>query len=133
MSKRTLPDKIRFEFEKPEDYQIVYINGIWGGSTPRGDSLICHCYLEHTDAPAAEVGPIRNGKVVGNELTALPRGKVKAAELVFKRELKVGLAIPMSKVEEFAKWMLQKVEHAKEVEKKLAKDPKKGQDIQFSV
>lgn len=133
MSARKPPEKIRFDFEKPDDYQIVYINGIYGGTTPRGDSLICHCYLEHPDTPAAEVGPVRNGVVASKDLTALPRGKAKAGELLIKRELKVGLAIPMSKVEEFANWMLEKVEHVKKLEKEQAKDPSKVDAIQFSV
>lgn len=133
MSVRTPPDKIRFEFERPEDYQLVFINGVYGGPTPRRDSLICHFFYEYLETPAAEVGPVRNGQLITNELKPIPRGEVEAGEMVYKRDLKVGLVIPITKVEELAKWMLQRVEQVKEQEKQRAKDPKKGPDIQYSV
>ncbi|MFA5181087.1 MAG: hypothetical protein WC405_07175 [Syntrophales bacterium] len=44
------PNKITFKYVYPEDLRDLYVNGLWGGVTPRGE-LYVHFYSERHPIP----------------------------------------------------------------------------------
>jgi hypothetical protein len=102
--------KVRFEFIKPENYKPEYVNGVYGGMTPRGD-LLCHFFYEYSDVPKEEVVPLdKDGKIILDEITRIPRKKTSPDENIINRYIKVGLIIPAHQVNSIANWMIDKIE-----------------------
>ncbi|KAF5416462.1 MAG: hypothetical protein C5S48_02780 [Candidatus Methanogaster sp.] len=92
--------KVKFVFKKSEEYQIHYVNGAFGGITPRGDVLY-HLFFEYRDLP-------------GEEELALEEGKLKPQEkdlpdLEIIRDLKVGIIMTPEQAENLANWLLIRV------------------------
>jgi hypothetical protein len=93
--------KIRFIYNKPDDYEILYVNGVFGGVTPRGD-INCHFFFEYPLIPKAQEFEIEEGKL-GKEL-------VKATNTSpVNRDLKVGIVFKAEDAESIANWILDKV------------------------
>lgn len=93
--------KIKFIYNRPDDYKIVYTNGVFGGVTPRGD-ICCNFFFEHPLIPEAQVYEVEQGKI-GKEL-------IKATNTsVVNRDLKVGVVLKVEDAESIAKWILDRV------------------------
>ena len=111
MSKDTTeaaPDKIRFLYNVPEDYKPIYVNGAYGGMTPRGE-LLAHFFFEYHDIPAEEIVPLKEGKLQIDEITKISKIKHPPTERIVKREVRVGLVIPAHQVHSIANWMIDKL------------------------
>jgi hypothetical protein len=106
--------KVRFIHNRPEDYKIYPINGIWGGMTGRGD-LICHFFLEHQEVPAVEVQPIKEDGSLGS----VERGNEGEARIV--RNFQMGIVVNREQAVAIAKWMLDNVKRFEEEQKKEMK------------
>ncbi len=101
-------EKVRFLYSKPDDYKMIYANGAYGGITPRGD-LICNFFLEYNDLPLEEVAPLVGGRVEADKIQRVDRVEHKPTELVIRRDLKVGIIIPVHQISTIANWMLDKL------------------------
>lgn len=127
------PEKVRFQFVKQEDYQMVKVSGVYGGVPPRGGDLICHCFYEYLDLPVEERLPIKEGRPMSGQVERLERVERDPTEVVYRRDLKVGLVIPLHQAESFANWILDNVKKAKEQAKEVAKTKKLGEEISYTV
>lgn len=97
---------VKFIFNKPEEYKIVYVNGIIGSITPRGD-ICCHLFQEYPCLPAEqEFKVMADGKLgdrVGGE-EEVP---------ILNRDLKVGVIFKVEDAEAIANFILDKVKSLK--------------------
>jgi len=102
------PEKIRFLYSRPDDYELAYVNGVYGGITPRGE-LMCHFFLEYSDIPAEEVAPLVGEQLQVDKISKKERAEHAPGELVYRRDVRVGLIIPIQHIASIANWMLDKL------------------------
>lgn len=99
-----LPQKVRYVYEKLEDCESIYINGVQGGMNGRGE-LICNFFFEYMDVPIAEIDPIEDGKIAVEKAKVILRGEPEEGEIVLKRDIRVRLVIPAQQISSIANWM----------------------------
>ncbi len=100
--------KIKFVYSKPEEVRPIYVNGAYGGISPRGE-LICNFFFERPDLPKEERMPLIEGKPQV-ELTehTFPISHT-PDELVIRRDINAILIIPVQEISSIANWMLDKL------------------------
>jgi len=101
-SEQELCKKVKFVFKKSEGYQIHYVNGAFGGITPRGD-ILYHLFFEHRDLPMEEEMTIEEDK------TLKPQEK-DLDDIEITRDLKVGIIMTPKQAENLANWLLSRVD-----------------------
>ena len=101
-SEQELRKKVKFVFKKSEGYQIHYVNGAFGGITPRGDVLY-HLFFEHRDLPTEEEMTIEEDKKLKPQEKDL-------ADIEIIRDLKVGIIMTPEQAENLANWLLSRVD-----------------------
>lgn len=110
VKKDEAPTHVRFEFIKPEDLEFIYVNGIYGGVTPRGD-LLCYLFYEYADIPLEEQFDLLENGGLNNETRKMVlRESRKTNEVLIKRDVKVSLIIPIHQARSFANWIIDKVD-----------------------
>jgi len=115
------PKTIRFIYVKPEDHKLVYVNGAYGGMTPRGD-LLCHFFYEYVDIPAQEAMPLVEGVPQPDKGTKIDRVESSADEAVVIRDVRASLIIPAHQITSIANWMLEKLRLSGMIVEKEKKD-----------
>jgi hypothetical protein len=103
-----VPAKIKFVYDKREEMQPVYVNGAFGGISPKGE-LICSFYFEHPDIPQEQRMPLVNGKVQSAQEVRVGRVSHDTDEVVMIRDIKAILIIPVQEISSIATWMLDKL------------------------
>jgi len=101
--KRIPPSEVSFEYDIPEDYQIEFVNGVFGGISPRGD-IICHFFLERSEIPKEERFRILEDGKIGELLERKPSDEPKK----ILRELKIGLVLSPQQAASIAQWLAEK-------------------------
>jgi len=68
-----IPINAKFIYNKPADYNTPYVNGVIGGTTPRGE-IILNFFFEYSDVPKEEEDELINGRLVPKKfVTDAPR------------------------------------------------------------
>jgi hypothetical protein len=99
---------IKFVYGKPEDVRPVYVNGAYGGISPRGE-LIVNFFFERPDLPKEEKMPLIEGKPqVEHTERTFPIDHT-PDELVLRRDINAILIIPIQEISGIANWMLDKL------------------------
>lgn len=111
------PTKVTFLFNRPDDLKPIYVNGIYGGMTPKGE-LVCHFFLEMADIPLEEEVPLDKGRLQLDKITRVDRRKHDPTEIVMRRDIKATLIIPPQEIGSIANWMLDKMKASKIVVEK---------------
>lgn len=111
---------VKFIFDRPEDYKLIYVNGVHGGVSPRGD-LVCNFFYEYADIPAVEVMPLVEGVPQMDKVSKIYREKNEPNEVIMRRDLRIGLIIPLHQVSAIANWMLAKLKESTVVVEKEEK------------
>jgi hypothetical protein len=100
--------KIKFVYSKPEEVRPIYVNGAYGGISPRGE-LICSFFFEHPDLPKEERMSLIEGKPQVEKIErTFPIGHA-PDEVVIRRDINVILIIPAHEISTIANWMLDKL------------------------
>lgn len=98
--------KIRFLYNKPENYQSVFVNGVYGGITAK-DDIDCHFFFEHGTLPIEQAFEVKEDGRLGRNL-------LKEEEIPsLTRDLKVGIVLKVEDAESIANWLLRKVKQVK--------------------
>ena len=92
---------VKFIYNVDENYRTVYVNGVYGGITPRGD-IHCSFFIEYNAIPEEEAFEVSEGKL-GKKLD-----QPKEFTLL-NRDLRVGLFLKADDAESIANWLLDKV------------------------
>jgi len=104
--------KVRFIFDKPDDLEPIYVNGVYGGMSPRGD-LTCHFFYESAEIPKEEKVGIVGGKPDFEDIERIERIERKSTEVIYRREIRASLIIPVHQISSVANWMLDKLKASK--------------------
>lgn len=99
--------KVRFLYIKAEDDKPIYVNGIFGGMTPRGD-LLCHFFYEYHDVPKEDQHDVLNAKL-GDMTQRIERVNQEPSEVIFRRDIRASIVIPVHQISTMANWMLDKL------------------------
>lgn len=99
---------VKFIYSKHEDYKLYYINGAYGGLTPRGD-LICNFFFEYKELPKDE-----EHVVEGDKLVPKPK-KIDSGPHEVVRDIKTGVIMTPGQAENFANWLNEKVAESKKI------------------
>lgn len=94
--------KVKFIHNRPDDYKIYPVNGVWGGMTPRGD-LICHFFVEQQAIPEELVHKLEEDGSLGPPVEE-PRKKP-----IVIRDFQAGILLNREQAISFANWILEKV------------------------
>jgi hypothetical protein len=100
--------KIRFVYHTSEDVRPIYVNGAYGGITPKGE-LICNFFLERMDVPSEEKMPLVKGMPQLDKIERKFRTEREPDEFVMRRDISAVLIIPIQEVANIANWMLDKL------------------------
>jgi hypothetical protein len=101
---RPTPSKLKFIYNKNEDLQPIYINGVIGGISPKGE-LICHFYLEYKDLPLEDKVPLVEGIPQIDKTVRKERIDTEEGELVIRRDIKTTVIIPAQEINNVINWM----------------------------
>lgn len=94
------PQKIKFRFEKDDDYRIIPVNGVWGGTTPRGDIFV-ELFHESLPLPKEVTHAMSPDGRLGQEIERKPADPV-------HRTVFVGMALTAEHAESIGIWLQQK-------------------------
>lgn len=111
-------ERLRIVYHKPEDYEPIFVDGVYGGITPRGE-LLCNFFLEYKDIPAEEGIPFVEGAPQFDKAERLERIKHERGELVSIRDVRVALIIPVHQISSIANWMLDQLKKSGIVVEKM--------------
>ncbi len=111
MSDEPRVHKVRFNYELATDYRIIHATGAVGGITPSGN-LKLDLYTEFGFSPDKDEW-ILNPDGTLNEQVVSPQ----ATEIIeVIRQKQAGIVIGIDEAENIAKWLLEKVKEAKELD-----------------
>ena len=100
-------NRVVYQYEKNQNYRVVYANGAFGGVTPRGD-IKFELFIEYVKIPETVVRSMTPDGL-GPEIERSPEGGP------ITRESQVGVIMAPSQAKSLAHWLLGKLS---EVEKK---------------
>jgi len=113
--------KARFIYNKPDNYTPVYVSGVYGGLTPRGE-LLCHFFIEYSDLPAEEAFEVKNNDLVQESKEITHRHDREENEVVFQRDVRTGLIIPAHHLQSIINWMQDKLDKLKEAQRQYQEE-----------
>jgi len=64
-----IPVNAKFIYNKPADYNTLYVNGVIGGQTARGE-IILNFFFEYADVPKEEEDEIIDGRLKPKKFAA---------------------------------------------------------------
>ena len=111
-------NKARFIYNTPEDYEPIYINGVYGGLTPRGE-LLAHFFYEYAGTLEQESYNIVENMLDDESKKVIHRNFREENEIVYQRDLKVGIIIPASQIQSMINWMQEKLDILVESQKRI--------------
>ncbi|HVP40882.1 MAG TPA: hypothetical protein VMS95_02905 [Candidatus Krumholzibacteriaceae bacterium] len=97
----TTKGQVRFTYNKQEGYRQVYVNGVYGGPTPKGE-VECHFYFEHPVLPKERLFDLTKRSTLGKEITE------KRDIVEIDRDLVIGFVMRPEDAESIANFLLQK-------------------------
>lgn len=113
--------KARFIYNKPENYEPIYVNGVFGGVTPRGE-LLSHFFFEYADIPEKEEINVEDGNIVQESRVITHGHEREEGEIVFQRDVKAGLIIPAHQIQSIINWMQEKLDKIMETQAQLREE-----------
>lgn len=97
--------EIRFVYLTPENYKLHYVNGAYGGITPRGD-MLCNFFFEYRSLPKVEKATLRGDRLISTETNE--------SEQEMIRDLKVGVIMTPKEAKNLADWIYSKLKEFEE-------------------
>ncbi len=104
--------EIEFDYKRNPEYRVVYVNGAYGGPSPKGEYKI-DLFLEQQVAPDRIKHSVNESGKLGDEIMRLP------ADRPVCRELQVGVIMTVGEARNLANWILLRIG---EFEKQIKKD-----------
>ena len=117
LDNQELPKKVKFVYKQPDDYKIVYANGIYGGPTPRGEFKF-DLFHEYGPAPESELHYVKEDGSVGGKVES----EASVEEAIVIRERKIGVVMELRHAKNIASWMLTKIQEIEERREELIEE-----------
>lgn len=90
---------VNFKYKFPEDFNPVYINGAYGGSTPQGE-LVMNFYLERQPIPYSETVELEENDLLSDRRTLTPENH----NLNIIRYISSGIVMNLETAKEIQRW-----------------------------
>ena len=114
LEKAASENEVAFDYIKSSDFRTVWVDGVYGGGTPRGLIHIA-AYTERLAIPRRQVFEITQGGEQTGQLGAeVPDKQVSRGSVV--RDLSVDLLMSVDVAEGLASWLLDKVKEMRDLE-----------------
>ncbi len=108
------PKSVRYTYVNAPDYKVVYVNGVYGGSTSKGE-LRFDFFQEFTSLPDEEIRKVREeGKILPPESEGLPE------QVEFIRERKIGIIMTIGYARNLHEWLGSKLSDFEQMEAERA-------------
>lgn len=104
------PKQVDFFFEHDPSYRIAPVNGVWGGLTPRVDSIRVDFFLESLALPSQITQRVEEGGALSEEIKRDPPKKI-------VRHVQFGAIMSPEVAESIAEWLKGKVEEYRRLER----------------
>lgn len=103
--------KIKFEYIKPPLYNPMYVNGIIGGPSPKGD-IIINFYTDITVVPTSQTHEITEAGTVGVEIIEkrLPKILSDGDTFTIHRNIQSGVIMNLNEAKGLYKWLGEQIE-----------------------
>jgi len=101
MDKKRIKKEVKFKYVFPKDLRDYYINGAWGGVTPRKE-IHMHLYSERHPIPKALVYEIKDDGSLGDE-----GAKVFGGDVV--RLIQTSVVMDVGTAEAIRDWLTDKI------------------------
>ena len=98
MSSNDGKKKIEFKYTKSPDYRLKYVNGAFGGPTPKGEIKI-DFFIDHMETPDGVVYAITPNGQIGEEIKRTP------LKQPITRELQVGIIANLQDAKSLHEWL----------------------------
>lgn len=102
------PTKVKFIYRKTADYKQYFVNGAYGGFSPRGD-FICDFFLEFKEFPMEQEGNINPETA---QVDIIPIQSPETAEII--REVRLGIVMSPQQMIHLRDWLDKRIVDFKE-------------------
>ena len=109
--------QIKFKYVFQEDYNPIYINGLFGGITPRGEVVI-NFFLERHGLPRSQTHEINEEGFIGGEIEREPKDQRDS----MVRYVEQGIILNLQNAKALNKWL---EEHITKLDKAQKEEYKK--------
>ena len=111
------PKKLRFHYIKSNNFRVVHVDGAHGGITPHG-YIFFAVYNDRAPIPQVTVHEIdEDGSVTTEDIRD---ERISKDGIV--REVEVGLVMDLATAESLQRWLEEKINKLKELQKKAPKE-----------
>ena len=104
---KSLPKEAKVTYTKSPDYKLVYVNGIYGGLTGKGE-LRFDFFQEFHPYPEEEIVEITDEGKLGKVIPSEDEEGSKQFELI--REKQIGIIMSMGVAQSLFEWLKDKIE-----------------------
>ena len=104
---RPKEERVEFVFTEDDDYRDIYVNGAFGGVSPRGDFRF-DLYQESQIDPERIIQKLSEDGSLGEEIERSPKGAQ------FLRTKKVRVTLTIDNAESVANWILRTIKEFRE-------------------
>jgi hypothetical protein len=108
---RQAPTKVKFVYNKSDDVQPTYVNGLIGGMSSKGE-LMCSFYFEYKELPIEDKIPLVDGRPQLEKMVRKEHNDQEEGELVLRRDIKSSLIIPPQEIQNIINWMTLKLKES---------------------
>ena len=105
---------IKFKYIFPDDYNPKYVNGAYGGITPKGEIAV-NFYLERQGLPISQTYEVSSEGNLGDEIHKEPID----LQTSMVRYVDTGILLNLNSAKEIISWLSEKVEILERTNKKI--------------
>ena len=121
-----LPKTVKFVYRNSDDYRDIYVNGIHGGFTSRGE-ISFELFLEHRHKAGTEIHNLLNEGRLGPRVEIEPE-EGSPDEVIIVRERQVGVILTPEHAKSIAQWILKKVEEFEDMQEQKPQSQEENQN-----
>jgi hypothetical protein len=109
-AEKEYPKKVTYKLEPANGFQVIYVNGAWGGVTFL-NNIRMELYSESIANPDLLIHEATNEGKVGNEIDRIP--SMDPNQTVVLRQIHVAAIIQPDIAEAIGKWLIEQAKQAK--------------------
>jgi hypothetical protein len=102
-------NRMEFKYTKSPEYRLKYVNGAFGGPSPKGEIKI-DFFIDHNEAPDLLVHEITSSGQIGDEIERKPDRQP------ITRELQVGIIMNLNDAKSIHEWLCR---HIRTIEERM--------------
>ena len=115
--------KVKFEFIVPDGYNPVFVNGAYGGPTPRGE-IVVHFFVERPHVPCSLTYRLDDHRLVSEQIAREPSEE----ENVAGRFINTGIVMTVEGAEAIHSWLGDQIASTKELLRQRAEAIRKRKE-----